>query len=290
MAVFRIDKTKDYTVMANHHLRNKALSLKAKGLLSLMLSLPDDWDYTTKGLAMICKDGVDSICSTVRELESAGYIQRRRVRDAHGRLGEIEYTILERPVETAGAVEAEKAETSPKREKPVLVNPVLENPEQAEPEQEKPAQLNTKKSNTQKSKTDLSSTDSFFPSAAAKTPSADGRTERESIREQIEYDYLVNPINRAQLDELVEIMVEIAMNRSPTVKIGRDAEYPTGFVQERFRQITSEHIEKVLDGIRENTTRVWNTKAYLMAALFNSVSTLDNHYTMLVNHDLRDGG
>ncbi len=67
MAVFRIDKTKDYTVMANHHLRNKALSLKAKGLLSLMLSLPDDWDYTTKGLAMICKDGVDSICSTVRE-------------------------------------------------------------------------------------------------------------------------------------------------------------------------------------------------------------------------------
>ena len=73
MAVFRIDKTKDYTVMANHHLRNKALSLKAKGLLSLMLSLPDDWDYTTKGLATICKDGVDSICSTVRELESAGY-------------------------------------------------------------------------------------------------------------------------------------------------------------------------------------------------------------------------
>ena len=81
MAVFRIDKTRDYTVMANHHLRNKALSLKAKGLLSLMLSLPDDWDYTTKGLAMICKDGVDSICSTVRELESAGYIQRRRIRD-----------------------------------------------------------------------------------------------------------------------------------------------------------------------------------------------------------------
>lgn len=63
MAVFRIDKTRDYTVMANHHLRNKALSLKAKGLLSLMLSLPEDWDYTTKGLSMICKDGVDSITS-----------------------------------------------------------------------------------------------------------------------------------------------------------------------------------------------------------------------------------
>ena len=156
MAVFRIDKTKDYTVMANHHLRNKALSLKAKGLLSLMLSLPDDWDYTTKGLAMICKDGVDSICSTVRELESAGYIQRRRIRDGHGRLAEIEYTILEHPAEP---------EISLKRENPVLENPVLENPEQVEPEQEKPEQekpeqekpvalLNTKKSNTEKSNTD----------------------------------------------------------------------------------------------------------------------------------------
>ena len=68
MAVFRIEKTRDYTVMANHHLRNTALSLKAKGLLSLMLSLPEDWDYTTKGLARICRDGVDSICATVREL------------------------------------------------------------------------------------------------------------------------------------------------------------------------------------------------------------------------------
>ena len=67
MAVFRIEKTRDYTVMSNHHLRDKSLSLKAKGLLSLMLSLPEGWDYTTKGLARICKDGVDSICAGVRE-------------------------------------------------------------------------------------------------------------------------------------------------------------------------------------------------------------------------------
>lgn len=64
MAVFRVEKTRDYTVMANHHLRNTALSLKAKGLLSLMLSLPEDWDYTTRGLARICRDGVDSIYRT----------------------------------------------------------------------------------------------------------------------------------------------------------------------------------------------------------------------------------
>ena len=107
--------------------------------------------------------------------------------------------------------------------------------------------------------------------------------------EQIEYGCICDRTNRVQLDELVEIMLEVAMNRSPTMKIGRDAEYPTAYVQQRFEQITSSHIEKVLDGIRENTTRVWNTKAYLMAALFNSVSTLDNHYTMLVNHDMYGG-
>ena len=293
MAVFRIDKTRDYTVMANHHLRNKSLSLKAKGLLSLMLSLPEDWDYTTKGLSMICKDGVDSICSTVKELENAGYVKRRRIRDAHGRLTEVEYTILEKPEAP------DNSEKPPKRENPVLENPVLEKPvldfpeqekpKQDEPEQEKPAQLNTKKSNTQKSITDLSNTHSFFPSESAHTPAADGMTDgffvREKIKDQIDYDAICTPINQTQLDELVEIMLEVAMNRSPTIKIGRDAEYPTGFVQQRFEQITAMHIEKVLDGIRENTTRVWNTRAYLMAALFNSVSTIDNHYAMLVNHD-----
>ena len=70
MAVFRIEKTRDYTMMANHHLRNTALSLKAKGLLSLMLSLPEDWDYTTKGLARICRDGVDSISLTAADIPS----------------------------------------------------------------------------------------------------------------------------------------------------------------------------------------------------------------------------
>lgn len=72
MAVFRVEKTKDFTAMSNHHLRNTELSLKAKGLLSLMLSLPEDWDYTTKGLAHICRDGVDSITTALKELERTG--------------------------------------------------------------------------------------------------------------------------------------------------------------------------------------------------------------------------
>ena len=101
MAVFRIEKTRDYTVMSNHHLRDMSLSLKAKGLLSLMLSLPENWDYTMKGLARICKDGIDNSSGGIRELEAHGYLVRARVRNENGQLGSIEYTILEQPKEPA---------------------------------------------------------------------------------------------------------------------------------------------------------------------------------------------
>ncbi len=295
MAVFRIDKTKNYTVMANYHLRDTSLSLKAKGLLSLMLSLPEGWDYTTKGLACICKDGVDSICSTIKELENAGYVQRRRLRNELGHLTEVEYTILEKPIRPASSENPPKKETEPKREKPVLDYPVLDDPglafpEQAIPEQENPAQLNIQESITEKSITDLSSKDSFFPSTGAvpvnrQAPLTDGRTERERIREQIEYEIMRNRYSREQLDELVEIMLEVSMNRSPTIHIGREAEYATAYVQERFSKINAMHIERVCDGIRDNHTQVRNTKAYLLAALFNAVSTLDSYYTMQANSD-----
>ena len=298
MAVFRIEKTRDYTVMSNYHLRDMELSCKACGLLSKMLSLPEEWDYTTRGLARICKDGVDSIGSALKELERRGYLVRNRVRDDKGRIRDTEYIIYETP--HLPSPDTEEPDTpAPDMATPDIALPDIAYPDTGNPDMDKldtetprpenPAQLNTKKSNTQKSITDSSSTDSFLPSVPSARPApvlvTDGRTEREAIREQIEYDQFVNPGNRAQLDELVELMVEVAMNCSPTIKFGREAEFPTGYVQDRFRQLTGEHIEKVLDGIRENTTRVRNTRAYLMSALFNAVSTLDNHYTMLVNHD-----
>ena len=213
MAVFRIEKTRDYTVMSNHHLRDKSLSLKAKGLLSLMLSLPEEWDYTTKGLARICKDGVDSICAGVRELEEHGYVIRQRVRNPNGQIGAIEYTILEQP-------------HPPEPGKPERENPVLDNPEQAypvleEPKQGNPAQLNTNRSSKEKSKKDLSSTEGSNPVLSTpKDPRGsdgmgrDWMRERESYRElileNIEYDYLIqsHQLDRDRLDELVELMVD----------------------------------------------------------------------------------
>lgn len=156
MAVFRVEKTRNYTVMSNQHLRDRALSLKAKGLLSLMLSLPEDWDYTTRGLARICRDGLDSICATVRELEGAGYIVRKRERRADGTLGGIEYTILEQPRQT----------DAPKRENPVQAENASDAPKRAFPEQVKPDQDNPARLNIQEQSKEKQNTDVFtsFPS------------------------------------------------------------------------------------------------------------------------------
>ena len=97
MAVFRVERNTGYTVMSNHHLRNKELSLKAKGLLSQMLSLPEDWDYTLAGLSYINRESIDAIRTAVWELEKAGYITRRQGRDEKGKMTAIEYTIYEQP-------------------------------------------------------------------------------------------------------------------------------------------------------------------------------------------------
>ena len=193
MAVFRVEKTKDFTVMSNHHLRNTELSLKAKGLLSLMLSLPEDWDYTTKGLACICKDGVDSITTALKELEQHGYLTRQRLRYENGQLGDIEYTIHEKPVS------AETEGISPKQENPRQVNPKQAKPVLGKPEQENPAQLNTDSTNTEKINKDRSRThQSIYPAA----PEAADREDwldwidlvnayRNMIQYNIEYDFLI---------------------------------------------------------------------------------------------------
>ena len=301
MAVYRVERTRDYTVMSNHHLKDTNLSLKAKGLLSLMLSLPDDWNFNMRGLSSICKEGLEAIGNALKELEKAGYMVRNQLRGANGRITDTEYIIYERPQEPAPADPDTASPYTPPPDTtlPYPGNPDVVEPDMADPSAENPALLNTKKSNTKKTNTQRPNIHSFPPPAPSTPPAApaapvEGMKEiferREDIKAQIEYDLIADPCNRTQLDEFVEIMLEVALSRSPTMKIGRDAEYPTAFVQQRFEQLNSEHIRKVLDGIQENTTRVWNTRAYLLAALFNAPATTDNHYTMLVNHDMSNGG
>ena len=300
MAVFRIEKTRDYTVMSNHHLRDMSLSLKAKGLLSLMLSLPEEWDYTMKGLARICKDGVDSISGGIRELEARGYLIRERVRGANGQLGSIEYTILEQPKEPV-----------PVQEKPIRENPVQANPILDVPVQEEPAQLNKEGSSKEKSKKELSSTELSStevsnpilsnPQPLIGTPPAEERigtdrmgareVYREIILDNIGYEYLIQDshIDREQLDEIAELIVDTVCTARKTVRIAGD-DYPAEVVKSRFMKLDSSHVQYVMGCMRENTTYVRNIKKYLLAALYNAPVTISNYYSSLVQHDMYGDG
>ena len=283
MAVFRIERTRDYTVMSNHHLRDKALSLKSKGLLSMMLSLPEDWNYTTRGLAKICKEGVDAIGGALRELEAAGYIVRHQMRDRQGRISDTEYVIYEQP-------------------QPDTASPDTENPYLDSPDTEKPAELNIEKSKTQKSNTQGSSTDSipFRETAAARPPERKGRdamsveemqSYRDLVLENIEYDHLCREFAtyREDLDEIVELIVETVCARRKTTRIA-GADFPHEVVRSRFLKLDSSHIEFVMECLHNNTTEVRNIKQYLLTVLFNAPTTMSNHYTAQVNHDMHAGG
>ena len=286
MAVFRIEKTRDYTVMSNHHLRDMSLSLKAKGLLSLMLSLPENWDYTMKGLARICKDGIDSISGGIRELGEHGHLIRERVRGANGQLGSIEYTILEQP-----------KEPTPAQEKPIRENPVQVNPTLVTPVQEEPAQLNKDKSSNDPSRTDLSSTEisnpiqSNPPTPAGARMGTDRMGARECYREvildNIEYSYLVQDshIDREQLDEIVDLIVDTVCSARKTIRIAGD-DYPAEVVKSRFMKLDSSHVQYVMDCMKDNTTYVRNIKKYLLAALYNAPTTINSYYSSLVQHDM----
>ena len=289
MAVFRVERTQNYTVMSNYHLRDKTISFKAKGLLSLMLSLPEDWDYTLAGLTRISLEGKDAIRAAVVELEKAGYVTRSRVRNEKGHLQGTEYVIRERPVFSA----------QPALEEPASENPTLEDT----------TQLNKDKNKI----TDSQITESFpFPSSlpaataptTAQQPEAKERnrsrrgsmskgemdTYRGLIRENIGYDDYVreHPYDAAQLDEMVELMVETVCSKKKNIRVAGN-DFPQAVVKSRLLKLDGEHIRFVFDCLRENTTQVRNMKQYLLTVLYNAPATIENHYAAQVNHDLYGG-
>lgn len=274
MSVFRVEKTKGYTVMSNHHLRNHALSLKAKGLLSQMLSLPEDWDYTLQGLAQINKESIDAIREAVRELERAGYIKRSRERDERGCLRGTVYTIYEQP----------------------HAGPTSEEPAQALPTLENPTQLITKDTKKRKRRSkDLSITDSIpFPSGFPESPTQK-RTEtmgsfesyRELILENIDYDVLKNGphVDREQLNEIVDLLQETVCSTRSRIRVAGN-DYPAEVVRAKLLKLNGEHIRFVMDCLKQNTTRIRNIRQYLLTVLFNAPSTMSGYYTALVAHDM----
>ncbi|MCL2053023.1 MAG: DUF6017 domain-containing protein [Oscillospiraceae bacterium] len=264
MSVFRVEKTKDYTVMSNYHLKDKSLSLKGKGLLSLMLSLPPEWDYSLAGLAYICKDGIDSVRSAVSELEKLGYLTKIRIRNEKGQLTETEYTIYEAPASV----------------QPKLENPMLDKPRRGKPVLENPTQYNNHKSTIQKSNTDFVN-HSINPADLIDTIDA----YRKIIHNNISYDIIRHEYEAEKLNEIVEIMLECIVSPKDVIRIAKQ-EIAQEAVKSRFLKIDSSHIEYVFLCLSKNTTKIRNIKEYLKTVLYNSVVTISNFYSAEVNHDL----
>ena len=301
MAVFRVERNAGYTVMSNHHLRNKNLTLKAKGLLSQMLSLPEDWDFTLAGLSYINREKIDAIREAIRELERAGYIVRSRERDEKGRLRGADYVIYEQPQQ-------------PTSDLPTLDNPTLDYPTLENPTQINKDILNTNLPKKDKSITDLSNTNSIpilsprFEKSLTPSPFGEDAAEpterkgkeaatqsaveiyREIIKDNIDYDILLhdNRFDADRIDEIVDLILETVCTARKTLRIAGD-DYPAELVKSKFLKLNSSHIEFVLDCMKQNTTKVRNIKQYLRAVLFNAPSTIDNYYTALVAHDMAAG-
>ena len=276
MAVFRVERTKGFTVMSNYHLNDKTISLKAKGLLSQMLSLPESWDFTLRGLACINKESLDAIRTAVLELEEHGYITRRQKRGENGKLSKIEYTIYEQPQQKqplSPRLENPNTVPQPRLEKPCLENPNTGNPNTVLPHTGNPTQLNTREAITEKSITDrIDRIDTI-------------KAYREIIKDNIEYEPLVKKYGHESMDELVELMLETVLAQRPYIRIAGD-DYPREVVKSRFLKVNSSHVEYVFGCLDNNTTKVRNIKAYLLSALYNAPATMDSYYRAEVNHDL----
>lgn len=300
MAVFRVERNKGYTVMSNYHLKDSGLTLKSKGLLSMMLSLPNEWNYTTRGLAAICREGVDSIGAALRELEKAGYIVRNQLRDEKGRITDTEYVIYEQP-HTSSPCTAQ-----PDTDCPDTENPYMDKPDMDGPHTGNPAQLNTNRSKTDLSNTHKPNTDvsTIHPSIhqAGTEPKAPERENgmdrmdsmdtmeayRQFIKENIEYDCLWEQYGRERMDEILELILETVCSPKKFIRIGGD-DFPVEVVKSRFLKLNSSHIQYVFDCIDRNTTKVRNIKSYLLTTLYNAPATIDHYYRAEVNHDLYGG-
>ena len=278
MAVYRVNKNRGYTVMANFHLRDKNLSLKAVGLLSKMLSFNDGWQFSTRGLSAICKEGPDAILSALRELENYGYLVRHQARDEKGRMSSMVFEIYEKPQEVL-----------PEAGNPYTENTDADNPVTEKPYTGNPAQRNTDQVITEKTNTSLNNYQSI------NLDGMDRMDERESYREllweNLELDILAHDtrLDMDRVNELLEIMLDAVCSTSPTIRINGE-DMPQQVVKSRFLKLNSSHIEYVLQAMNENPSAIRNIRAYLLTALYNAPLTMDNYYSALVNHDLYGGG
>lgn len=290
MPFFRVEKQKNYTVLANLILFDKTLSFKAKGLLATMLACSDKWDFTLKGLSKLSDDGIESVRTGLKELEKHKYLKRERIRNDKGHFTDTEYFIYEVPydqrddtesIEFQGRNGSGNREPSPECENPTLDNPTLDNPISDMPISEKEIQSNTNQLNT-----------NILKNQSINHSKCDRRIEEleKEIKSRIEYSIIVEGMDESEvknLDGLVAHMIEVeyTCESASQYKIGKDT-YPAKLVLQRYRSIKSTEIQYVIEALSKNTTKIHSIGAYIKKSLFNASVTVDSYYQAEVQHDM----
>lgn len=313
MSKFRINKNDNFTILNNTIFKDRCLSFKAKGILCLMMSLPEDWNYTLKGLAALSKDNIDSVRQGVNELKKAGYIVQHQVKDENGRWAESVYDVYEEPQqaqENAGTEEENLQKNkdirqdlteyrSSQNRNDLTDLPSLDFPITEKPITENPTQLNTKELNNKYinniSYQSIYHLDNNIPLTSKGKPMdkmdmtlEKRQTYKDLIHENIDYKYMSETMNRIeteQVDGIVELMLDVICSEAKIMRVGGN-DISTELVRSRFLKLTSEHIDYVLQSLRSNTTKVRNIRAYMITSLYNAYVTMDAYYTAEVAHDM----
>ena len=281
MPINRIEKHGDFTVMSNYHLRDVTLSNRACGLLSRILSLPDDWNFSASGLASLSRDGRDAVLSELKELEKAGYLKRRTVRDGGGRITDTEYTVYEFPY----TLDPNNKSDEPASDKPRADSPPAENTAQLNT-----YILNTDKANIYHSRCTHDSINHINRDNEHGKLLTERERTKEKVRQNLEYDILCrrNLRNKTRIDEIISLITDVICSPLPFVRIGGE-DIPRDYVRERLMSLTCQHIEYVFEAMKESAPKIRNIKAYLLSSLYNAPMTMDNYYSAQAEADLLGG-
>lgn len=294
MPKIKVQKSKNYTVISNNIFKNTQLSLKAKGLLSQMLSLPDDWDYTVAGLAKLSRDGRDSISSALKELENHGYLTRNRIRNAQGCIIDIEYVIYEFPLN--------KENNPPEPENPKMDSIQAFHPKTEYPEMDSIQVLYPQSEYPQTENLELDSpTSDFSPQLNTKLINKKGNIISnqsipeidnliDSIKNQINYNDIITFDNslKVKCDELISIIAETLLSNKKTYRIN-NTNVSEVLVKKRFQQITSADIYYVINCMDNTTSNISNIHQYLFTTLYNAPTTRAFYYAQKAQQNLTEG-
>lgn len=257
MAIHRVTHKGNYTVIDNEIIRGSHLTATAKTVLMVCLSLPDNWKFNIRGLCAFCAEGPDAVARAIKELEDAGYVERRRVREK-GKIMGIEYDIYETPQQ---------------RDVPDTADPDPEKPDVDKQNEDIPDQDQEVQSNTNPPSTSL-------PNIYDTNNQSINQTDviEDKLRKQIEYDIMCQRYDSRLLDDIVSVMASAIMAKGDTVSVGRDKEYPAEYVRFCLNKINSMHIEQLMETLTRNQPTIRHVRAYLLTALINAANTMDMGY------------